>query len=313
MIRRRRHHRTRTGHYCLLVNQSAAGYRSETLEELISAIRSAECQYTVIKPETPEQALSMARATLGLRGSRRSVPPAIARRGAVTSIIACGGDGTLNQAAQLAVEADLPVGILPMGRQNNIARSLLNEKKKPVEIIMSGDYRKVDMGQAGPYSFIGSLGIGFAPSLAGHLADRRPPRFGIGWSKLGGQAAAEVKPVRMTVKIDRFLFEASPLILNVNLLGFSCGLPLSPTSIADDGLAEVIFDQGEAMGEFSTFTRLISKRKYLYGQKIQLYRGRIIHLMPLKGRKLYIDGDLVEPVENELPIEIREKAVKVFC
>lgn len=295
------------------MNPSADRFRLDSIDPLISAIRGAEGQYTIIKPDSAPQAISMARATLGLPGSRRPLPPAIARRGPVTSILACGGDGTFNMAAQLAVEADLPVGIFPLGRVNNIARALLGSDTPVVDPIIKGNYRKVDMGHAGSYRFFGSVGLGFIPSLAEHLAGRRPPRFGLGWSKQGGLAAADVKPVRMTIKIDRFLFEVSPLILNVNLLSYSSGLPLSPTSVPDDGLAEVIFDQGQAMGEFSTFTRLVAKRKYLYGDRVQLYRGRVIQIAPIRSRTLYIDGDLVEPAEPELQIEIREKALKVFC
>ncbi len=313
MIRRRRHQRTQKAHYCLLLNPAAGQFRQESVDQLITAIRAAEGQYTVIRSESVQQATAHARATLGVAQGRRSVPPAISRRGPVTSIIACGGDGTFNLAARLAVEADIPVGVLPMGHINNIARSLLGPDQPPSKIIIGGNYRKIDIGKAGDYSFFGSLGIGFVASLAEHLEGRRPPRFGLGWSKLGGTAAASVKPVRMNIKIDRFLFEVTPLILNVNLLTYSGGIPLSPTSVADDGLAEVIFDQGGAMGEFSTFTRLVAKRKYLYGEKVQLYRGRIIKLAPLKGRRLYIDGDLIEPADSELPIEVREKALKVFC
>ena len=34
-----------------------------------------------------------------------------------------GGDGTVNLVAQIALKADLPMGIIPLGRFNNIARN----------------------------------------------------------------------------------------------------------------------------------------------------------------------------------------------
>ncbi|MBD3401446.1 hypothetical protein GF420_01015 [candidate division GN15 bacterium] len=312
-MRRRRQQRTQKPHYCILVNPTAGGFNDQRVSELITAIRAIDGQYTVIKPDSAQRAWVMARTTVGLRRSRKPLPTAVARRGKVTAIVACGGDGTFNMAARLAAEAEIPIGMVPMGRANNIAVSLLGSDKPNFEPIIKGNYRKVDIGRAGKYSFFGSVGVGFIPSLAEHMADRKPPRFSIGWSRLGNRAAADVGVNRITIKIDRFIFEVSPLMLNVNLLPYSGCLPLSPASIADDGQAEVIFDQGKQMGEFGAFTRQIARGKYVYGEDIQLYRGRVIHLSPVAGRKLYIDGDLVESPDNELPIDITEKAVQVFC
>ena len=90
------------------------------------------------------------------------------------------------------------------------------------------------------------------------------------------------------------------------------GLNLSPASIADDGQAEVIFDRGDQMGEFSGFTRLIVKGRYTYGNGIRLYRGRVIRLSGIGGREMYVDGDIVDPPSDELPVLIEEKRLKVF-
>src|SRR5215217_91837 len=45
-------------------------------------------------------------------------------RGQVDRILVGGGDGTLNLALQTIVETRLPLGILPLGTANNLARTL---------------------------------------------------------------------------------------------------------------------------------------------------------------------------------------------
>jgi diacylglycerol kinase family enzyme len=310
---RRRSQRTKNAHYLLIANESADNFDSGQLDALIGAIRDKSGQYTVIRTDSAEQSMQMASATLGLKRGRRPIPMPVARRGKVTAVIAAGGDGTVNLAGQLAAEAALPLGILPMGHLNNIARSLFDLAEPAVDRIMAARYKKIDTGQIGPHIFLGGIGFGFVPSLARLLADRRPPRLGISWSKLGGQAAAGVQPKPLVIKIDSFRFEVSPLMLSINLLPHIAGLPLSPASVDDDGQAEVIFDRGDQIGEFSGFTRLIVKRKYYFGDAVRLYRGRVIKLLSTAGREMYIDGDIVASPSDELPVTINEKQLKIFC
>lgn len=310
---RRRSQRAKNAHYLLIANESADNFKAAELDSLISAIRDKNGQYTLVRTDSVQKTLHMAAATIGLTRGRRPVPTSIVRRGKVTAVVAAGGDGTVNLAGRLADEAALPLGILPMGHLNNIARSLFGEGGSAIERIMAGRYKKIDTGRIGNLMFLGGVGFGYVTSMARLLADRRPPRFGIGWSKLGGKAAAQVKPKPLVIKIDAFRFEVAPLLLSINLLPHIAGLPLSPASIDDDGQAEVIFDRGDLIGEFSGFTRLIVKRKYYYGDAVRLYRGRVIHLLSAGGREMYLDGDIVEAPSDEMPVTIQEKQLKIFC
>ena len=312
MIRRRRQ-RTKHAHFGLLVNPQASEYSREKVDALISAIRDADGYYTIFQPDTEDRMVKMARATLGLKRARWSVPHAISRRGKISALVACGGDRTVNVTAGLASEADIPMGILPMGRFNNIARSLLETLNPDYPRIVQAQFRLIDMGMVDKRPFVGSIGFGFVPHLASHLEGRRIPRFAISWSKLGGRAAADIQPVKTVLKLDSFMFEIAPLILNVNLLPYSVGLPLAPASIPDDGHAELIFDQGDQMGEFSRFTRLIVKRQYYFGDGVRLYRGQMISLNWQRSQPMYIDGEIVDVSSGEMAVQILEKQLKVIC
>ena len=163
----------------------------------------------------------------------------------VTALVAAGGDGTINLVARAAAESGLPMGVLPMGRFNNISVSLQGNIRtdEAIEKILSGKYRSIDIAKAGDQMFVGSIGFGFVPSLAEILDGEKPPRFGMGWGKLAARAAEDVSPTEMIVKADAFRFEITPLMLNVNLLPYCLGMRFSPASMSDDGRAEVIFDQ----------------------------------------------------------------------
>jgi len=314
MLRRRRH-KTKNAHYCILVNPQAMGYQQKLVDKLITAVRKSDAYFSLYEPTTAMDLLKQAQVAAGQRRASRSHPAPDNRRGKVTALIAAGGDGTLNLVARAAKKADLPLGVLPMGCFNNIARYLCrsSETEAAINKIIEGKYRKIDTATVSNQLFVGSIGLGFIPQLAALLEERGNPRFALGWSQLGARAAANTRQVKTLLKIDAFRFEVSTRIININLMPYSLGLPFSPASIADDGHAEIIFDQGDFTGDFSAYTRLIYKRKYIYGDDIRIYRGQDISIQPTQGRRLYLDGEIIELPSNTIEIKSEKGSLKVFC
>ena len=307
--------RERHKHYCVLPNRAASRCDQRAIKRLTVSIRKQGGRYTVLESRSATDLLRQVQQVVGRRRRSRYLAQNISKWGPITAVVACGGDGTFNLVAREAMTADLPVGILPLGRMNNICRSLLGSTNisGAIDKILSGNCRKIDSARVASQVFFGSIGMGFVPELARLLQEKKRPRFGFGWSQLGARAAADVTITPLIVKVDSFRFEANPLILNVNLLPWSTGLPLSPASIQDDGYAEIILDQGNKIGEFGTFVRLIHKRKYLYGDDVRMYRGTTVTCQPTRGRSLYLDGELIELSANVLEVQVGPHQVKVFC
>lgn len=313
-MRRTRRHSGAHTHYGLMVNSQAARYDPGLIKHLIRAIKKAGGYYTVFEPDSAMELFRQAELAAGLRKVRGPVSPQIARRSNISALVACGGDGTFNLVARAAIRADLPVGILPMGRFNNIARSLLgtDDAGEAIARIIKRSYRTIDSGIVGNQRFWGSVAIGFIPQMARLLEERKKPRLGIGWSQLGAKAAAAYRPRKRIIKVDSFRFETSPTIFNVNLLPYTLGLPISPTSIADDCQAEVIFDVAVEKRGFASYCRKLHSRKYQYGQDIRLFRGKTVSIQPMAEEIMYIDGELVKLRSNIVEIRTDDKRLKVF-
>ncbi len=311
---RRRQQRAKKPHFAILVNKKAEGYEPRAVKKLTEAVKAAGGYHSVFEPSSAMDMMHQAEVAVGLAKPTNDLSLPFARAGKVTALIAVGGDGSFNLVARAAVRADLPVGVLPLGKLNNISRHLYGstDPGAVTKRLVSGTYDKIDCGRVADQYFFGSVGLGFVSHLAQELEGRSVPRFGIGWSKLGSRTAAGVPLKKTVLKVDSFRFEASPIIINVNLLPYSAGLPLSPASIDNDGMAEIILDQGNKPGEFSAYTRLIFKKKYLYGNEVRLYRGREITIQPLRGRTLYLDGELVKLPTEILEIRVDNKKLSVI-
>jgi len=314
MIRRRKR-RIQKGHYALLVNRQAANYSSRAVDKLVTAIHGAGLAYTVYEPDSAIDLLKQAEVAAGQRQATPAHPRPYERGGKVTGLVACGGDGTFNLVARVGMKADLPVGHLPLGKMNNVAGALYGtvDPAQAISNIMSSGARPTNVALAGNLPFFGSIGFGFAPQFLKQLGEHPLPRFTLGWSQLAARVAAQVELQRTVVKVDAFRFEIKPIILNINILSHSVGMPLTPSSVPDDGQVEMVFDAERQPGDFSSFTRLIRKKQYLYGNEFRLFRGREISVEPVAGRIMYLDGELIELPTDLLEIRIDEKKLQVLC
>lgn len=282
----------------VIINEQAKEYADDKIDFLISELARSRSNWHVIKSSAAKEVIYQIKRLL----TRQPV-----------GIIACGGDGTVNLVAQNLIRRTCALGIFPLGKYNNIYNSLYGppDLSEAVDHILSGHSRKIDYGTAGKHFFLGSVGLGLVPNLA-NIIGQNPPRFGIGWSRKASLAAALVKARQTSIIIDEFKFDITPLFFNVNLLSHSLGLPLTPTSIDNDGKAEVVFDIGQGKANLSRFIRKIFKRKYIYADEIRMYRGRKISITPTSKRKLYLDGDIIELADSTLIIETFPNKIRVY-
>jgi diacylglycerol kinase family enzyme len=101
-------------------------------------------------------------------------------------------------------------------------------------------------------------------------------------------------------------------MLSINLIPYAMGLTISPPSVVNDQIAEIIFDYGANTNTLAVFLRQIARGKYVYGSEMRLFRGKTISLEPLAGQDLYLDGELVTLPTDRIEIKILEKQLKVL-
>ncbi len=297
-------------HWGILVNKAASRYDSKAVNKLIKAVKDSGGAYTVVEPGSANDLIEQAKRLSSESGS--SVGP---RRGSITGLIAAGGDGTVNLVGRAAIEAEIPIGILPLGKFNNIALSLFGPVSIDTAIArtLKGEYRLLDAGSAGGLMFFDAIGFGFVPHLVGYLATHRPPRFGLGWSQLGPRLAMEVRPEKFLLKVDSYRLDIAPLMLQINLLKYVAGIPISGSSITDDGEMEVIFDLAADPEAFGGYLKQVVKDSFLYGTSFRLYRGRVITCSPTQGKRLYLDGEIITVPASVLEISLSGKQLRVYC
>jgi diacylglycerol kinase (ATP) len=150
-------------------------------------------------------------------------------------IIAIGGDGTINEVASALLYSSIPLGIIPMGSGNGLARHLgiPLSFKKAVDRAINGQQITIDAGKWNDRPFFCTAGIGFDAYVASHFASRGKRGF-LNYIYSSLILLYNYKPVNIKEFGPVFSFT----VANANQFGNNAYI--SPNSDLQDELLEVI-------------------------------------------------------------------------
>jgi YegS/Rv2252/BmrU family lipid kinase len=103
-----------------------------------------------------------------------------AHAGMVDSVVVAGGDGTLNSVLQHLIGIGLPLGILPLGTANNLARTLGIPATLPdaCDILPGGFRRPIDVGRVNDCYFFTTASMGLSVEITEALRSETKRRWG---------------------------------------------------------------------------------------------------------------------------------------
>lgn len=124
-------------------------------------------------------------------------------------LVVCGGDGSVSAAAMAAMESGLPMGIIPMGTANDLARTLNIpiDLLQAADVIAQGGTRLIDVGAVNGHAFFNVASIGLSTELARGLDPVLKKRFG----RLG-YALAAMKVLTRAVRFHARITEKGSAI-----------------------------------------------------------------------------------------------------
>ena len=110
------------------------------------------------------------------------IPQAIREQGPrFDRVVLGGGDGTVNLALDALLAVDRPLGLLPLGTANDLARSLFIPLRLDgaVDVILEGGLRRIDTAVVNDVSFINAIGIGLGPQMTRRMNAESKSRLGV--------------------------------------------------------------------------------------------------------------------------------------
>ena len=156
----------------------------------------------------------------GARGDATRIASEAAARG-FGSVLACGGDGTINETARALCGTDTILGILPAGSGNGLARhvGVPVDIDKALDIITGGNVMQADYGTANGNPFFCAFGLGFDAAVS-HRFARQSRRGVLSYIKSTLEEYLRFRPQTYTVSANgKLLTERAFLIAVCNAVG----------------------------------------------------------------------------------------------
>lgn len=217
-----------------------------------------------------------------------------------TKIIAIGGDGTINEVASNLLYTNIPLGIIPMGSGNGLARhlGLPLQFEKALDRALNGTNITIDAGKWNDRSFFCTAGIGFDAYVAAHFA-RRGKRgfFNYVYSTIASLRNYQV------IHIEEFGPLFSFTVANANQFGNNAYI--SPTSNLQDGFLEAIQIKPSNSWAIANLGISLFFKKIHFNPLVTITTVKSMQFHSSQVIPYHLDGEslLLKPGTNEISIQ----------
>ncbi len=245
------------------------------------------------------------------RGSAYAIAEEMIGSGART-LVAWGGDGTINEVARAIVDTGIMLGVVPGGSGNGFARGLglQSHPRLALKTALTGPTRLIDSGEIDRRLFVNVAGVGFDAHLAdvfNHLRVRGS------WSYLnsGIRELLTYSSSKYKISSGRQCFTMDAFLVTIaNGPEYGLGAKIAPMASFDDAALNLI-----SVAPRNPVSLLLQSRRLFSGTIQRLPEVRFISSAAMEifsdhPIKFHVDGEIYEGKERLL-VRVRPSSLCV--
>ena len=218
------------GEIALLTNPTAGGGRGARYRDVaLRRLRDSGLVVRNIAGRDADEAADLARASVA---------------DGVDALVVCGGDGLVHLAVQALAETGIPLGIIPAGTGNDVARYLDLPRRDPVaaaDRVIARRTRTLDLARSGSRWFVTVMAAGFDAIVNERANAMRWPRGQMRYNLATVAELRTFRPLPYTLDLDGATRRVDAMLVAVgNGPSFGGGLRITEGALLDDGLLDVV-------------------------------------------------------------------------
>ena len=272
----------------LLVNPSSGGGRALKLLPRVEAVLDAgRVPFRVVRTKSLEHGVAEALDAV--------------EAGELPVVLS--GDGMIGAVGGAMAGGETPLGIVPVGRGNDLARVLgiPTEPEEAIEIVLAGHARTIDVGEANGRRFLGIASLGF-DSDANRIANESRLGGNLVYAYAALRALIAWKPARFTIAIGerRTRMEGYSVVV-ANNSAYGGGMYVAPDADLEDGEFDVVTIGKVGKLRFLGNLPKVFKGTHVRNDEVQVVRASRLSLSASRPFAVYADGEHL----TDLPADLR--------
>lgn len=237
------------------------------------------------------------------------------------AVFVLGGDGTVSEAVNglMLHESKLPLGIIPLGTVNNVARAvgIPMNPEKAIDSLEQLTVQQIDVGKLNDRFFISSTSVGPIPESVQEVDVDMKTKFGVFAYLIEGiKALKNDETYTFELDIDGEKWTAEYSLLLIAMSNFVGGVgTIIPEAAIDDGLIHLVtLKETTAKEKLSLVPELFQNKEYTKDQlEHRSFKKARIRLVEDIDKEINctVDGDKGQTFPLE--IEVLPQALSVFA
>ncbi len=225
------------------------------------------------------------------------------------------GDGLVGQIGGALADTGAPMGIIPGGRGNDLARVLgiPSEPAGAVEVLARGYVREIDVGVANDRRFLGVASCGFDSECNRVANETRLIKGNLVYAYSALRVLASWDPATFTVTMD----DREPIefrgysVAAANSRAFGGGMFIAPHAELDDGALDVITISDVSKLRYVRGLPKVFKGTHVENAEVTEDRAATVRISADRPFGVWADGELL----TDLPATLttRKRALRLIA
>lgn len=229
------------------------------------------------------------------------------------TVVAAGGDGTINEVVNGIAGSGTSLGLLPIGTMNVFATELglpTADLNQCWEIIRDGRTRAIDLPRANKKHFVQLAGVGFDAQAIKETSRALKRSFGALSYLLSAAQVAARTPPRLRIESKDAGTEEGSFVLIGNGRLYGGPFPFFKRAVIDDGLLDVLVFKRLNYLELIRYLQDVILRPSITSPEVEYFQTTALRVTSDAKVPVEVDGELV----GNCPIEfkIRSHGLRVL-
>ncbi|MDL2221315.1 diacylglycerol kinase family lipid kinase [Parabacteroides sp. OttesenSCG-928-N08] len=230
------------------------------------------------------------------------------------TIIAVGGDGTVNEVAQAMLHSEAVLGIIPKGSGNGLARELHipMDTKGALEVIRNGHRSTIDSCQANGRVFFCTCGVGFDAAVSQKFAYEKH-RGSLTYIKntVEEYLSYQPEPYELLIDSDKTIKEKAFLVACANASQYGNNAFIAPHADIQDGMMDLTILVPFGPIDIPPLALQLFTKQIDRSSKIRSFKAKQVSIIRQQPGVMHLDG---EPVmaDSQIDIEVVPQTLHVY-